>query len=68
MPEPFRYDAWTSLLAHVVTEDGKVDYGRLLERRDVLARFVSELGATSPESEPERFPSEDDRLAYWLNA
>src|SRR5690349_20545072 len=68
MPEPFRYDAWTSLLRHVVTEDGKVDYARLLERRDVLARFVSELGATSPESEPERFPSEDDRLAYWLNA
>src|SRR5439155_215026 len=30
--------------------------------------LVAELGAASPESDPARFPSEEDRLAYWLNA
>jgi hypothetical protein len=68
MSEPFRYDDWTALLADVVTADGKVDYGRLVERRSLLARFVGALGAASPESHPDRFATEDDRLAYWLNA
>src|SRR5207249_535741 len=68
MPEPVRYAAWSALLADVVTAEGKVDYARLAERRDLLARVVAELGAASPESDPGRFPSEEDRLAYWLNA
>ncbi len=68
MPEPFRYDAWSALLAEIVTAGGKVDYECLAARRDLLERFVAALGATSPESEPDRFPTEEDRLAYWLNA
>ncbi len=68
MPEPFRYDAWSGLLAEIVTAEGKVDYARLAERRDVLERVVAGLGAASPESDPARFPAEEDRLAYWLNA
>ena len=68
MPEPFRYDAWSALLAEIVTAEGKVDYARLAERRDVLERVVAGLGAASPESDPARFPAEEDRLAYWLNA
>src|SRR5438105_2635128 len=68
MPEPFRYDVWSALLADVVTPEGKVDYARLAEHRGLLERVVAELGAASPESDPGRFPSEEDRLAYWLNA
>src|SRR5207247_67619 len=68
MPEPVRYDAWSALLADIVTPEGKVDYARLAERRDLLERVVAELGAASPESVPARFPSETARLAYWLNA
>jgi hypothetical protein len=68
VPEPFRYDAWNALLAEVVTADGKVDYARLAARRELLDRFIAELGAASPESDPARFPTEEDRLAYWLNA
>ena len=66
-PEPFSYDAWNALLAEVVTPEGRVDYPRLAERRDLLGRFIGELGAASPESQPARFPTEEDRLAYWLN-
>src|SRR5262249_12899018 len=68
MPEPFRFEAWTTLLADVVTADGKVDYVRLAERRALLAGFVSELPGPGPESAPDRFASDEDRIAYWLNA
>jgi hypothetical protein len=62
------YENWTGLLAQVVTADGKVDYARLGECRGQLDLVIAEFGAASPESAPESFPSDDDRLAYWLNA
>src|SRR6185436_1768731 len=64
----FDYGAWSNLLAEVVTPDGKVDYDRLASRRARLDDFVATLGGASPESHPERFPDDDDRLAYWINA
>ncbi|MYF93905.1 MAG: DUF547 domain-containing protein, partial [Holophagales bacterium] len=64
----FSYAAWDRLLAEVVTEDGKVDYERLAGRRPLLEEFVAELGETSPDSRPDLFPSEEDGLAYWINA
>jgi len=63
-----RYDNWTSLLAQVVTADGKVDYSRLVGCRAQLDLVIAEFAAASPESAPDAFPSDDDRLAYWLNA
>ena len=64
----FDYGVWSSLLAEVVTPDGKVDYDRLASRRTRLDDFVAALGGASPESQPDLFPAEDDRLAYWINA
>src|SRR5947207_442927 len=46
-PEPFSYDAWNALLAEIVTPEGRVDYPRLAERRDLLGRFVGELCAAT---------------------
>src|SRR5487761_53596 len=63
-----RYDNWTSLLAQVVTADGKVDYSRLGGCRAQLDLVIAEFAAASPESAPDGFPTDDDRLAYWLNA
>src|SRR4030095_7482406 len=45
-----------------------VDYEVLAPRRELLTRFVALLGAASPDSAPERFPSDEDALAYWINA
>jgi hypothetical protein len=67
-PEPFAYDVWTALLAEIVTADGKVDYAGLAERRERLDAFVAALGAASPESAPAYFPTDEHRLAYWINA
>jgi len=66
--DQFDWGSWTALLGEVVTADGKVDYRRLAERRDRLDAVVTGLGAVSPDSHPERFPSDEHRLAYWLNA
>jgi len=66
--EAFTYEDWSALLSDIVTPEGKVDYSRLEERRSQLERFVAQLGAVSPHSAPDQFPSDEDRLAYWINA
>ena len=66
--DTFSYDAWDRLLVEVVAEDGKVDYERLAARRGLLKEFVAGLGAASPDSRPELFGSEEEGLAYWINA
>ena len=65
---PFDYGTWSRLLAFVVTPEGKVDYEALAARRALLDRFVALLGSASPDTDPQRFPSEDHALAYWINA
>jgi uncharacterized protein DUF547/radical SAM family protein len=64
----FNYDAWSTLLAEITTSDGKADYAHLAERRALLGTFIAQLGAISPESNPEAFPHDEDALAYWINA
>lgn len=68
MTRPMPYESWSALLAEIVTPEGKVDYDRLGARRERLAAVVGEFGDASPESHPARFPSDEDRLAYWINA
>jgi hypothetical protein len=68
VPEELDYGPLNELLAAVVTPAGRVDYGVLAERRDLLARFVARLGALAPDTHPELFPTPEHALAYWLNA
>lgn len=65
---PFSHDAWTSVLERFVDGQGRVDYRALATDRSQLDRYLEALAATSPDSAPETFPSEAERLAYWLNA
>ncbi len=67
-PTTFSYDAWSRLLGDIVTPDGKINYERLDQQRDGLETFVAQLGAVSPTSHPQLFASDEDRLAYWINA
>ena len=64
----FSFATWSELLDRIVTADGKVDYVRLLEERERLSRFIAQLGRISPESDPQRFSTPEDALAYWINA
>src|SRR6185437_9759602 len=62
------YDNWSRLLAEIVTAEGRVDYVRLAERREILDRVMGDFAAVSPDATPAAFAAEEDQLAYWLNA
>ena len=67
-PIPFDYALWTEILGAIVTPAGKVDYEILARRRDHITRFVTQLATASPDTTPERFPTPEHALAYWINA
>jgi hypothetical protein len=64
----FDHAAFTAVLSAVVGEDGRVDYGKLRADPAPLDRYLGQLRAASPASAPHRFKSDDDRLAYYVNA
>ena len=67
--ESFTHIDFESLLQTYVDSNGNVDYESWHESEDGIARLHSYLAAISqfsPEHSPERFPSRDAELAYWL--
>lgn len=46
---------------------GQVDLTELKKRHESIEHFMASLARVSPQTEPERFPAVEDRLAYWLN-
>jgi hypothetical protein len=74
LPAGFPSDGFThvdfeTLLQTYVDSDGNVDYERWHESEDAVALLHSYLAAVSqfsPEHSPERFPTRDAELAYWL--
>lgn len=55
------------LLDKAVT-DGLVDYAAVSVDKELLEEYLAELARVSPDSHPHLFPTEPDRLAYWINA
>lgn len=51
-----------------VDAQGRVDLAQLKARHDAVERFVASLSATAPATAPDRFPTPEARVAYWLNA
>lgn len=66
--ESWSYADLDSVLQRYVSEDGRVDYPGLVGDHGPLDRFVEALARSSPDNRPELFPTEADRLAYWMNA
>jgi Protein of unknown function, DUF547 len=60
--------AWTDVLAHHVDARGRVDFSGLAKDRAELDEVVKFIAAVDPASSPERFPTPNGRLAYYLNA
>jgi len=65
---PFSHDRFDQVLQEYVHDDGLVRYAALAEDRALLDAYVDSLGHYSPESHPDRFPSREHELAYWINA
>ena len=65
---PFSHSDFNQFLRRHVDAQGRIDYERASSDRADLDRYRAMLTETSPDREPERFPTESARLAYWLNA
>ncbi|TVQ94722.1 MAG: DUF547 domain-containing protein [Deltaproteobacteria bacterium] len=66
--EPFSHEVFAEVLAASVDERGLIDYAGLQADRAKLDTYTATLAAESPASHPERFPTKDAELAYWINA
>jgi len=64
----FDHAPWDRVLKRFVTEASRVDYAALQDDAADLDRYVSALGARSPVSHPQDFPTRGSQLAYWINA
>lgn len=65
---PFSNTDLDSFLARFVDDAGGVDYPGAKRDRGDLSRYVGRVAVVSPDSRPALFTSDDDRLAYWINA
>ncbi len=66
--EPFSHADWTAVLARHVDDRGLVSYEALAKDRVELDRYLAAIKTVGPKSAPARFPTRNDRLAYYLNA
>lgn len=51
-----------------VDSKGQLDVAALQAHREALDGYVASLASVSPLNQPARFPTPEDKLAYWLNA
>ena len=63
----FDYTWWNAALGRWVRPGG-VDYDAVRAEEGDLSRFVATLGEMGPRVAPERFTTEPERLAYYINA
>ena len=64
----FDHSEWQQVLSAHVNELGEVDYAAIKRSPAPLESYLVRLAKASPQSHPDRFPSPDHELAYWLNA
>src|SRR3954451_18610973 len=70
--DKFSNTDWSTVLSRVVTPQGWVRWDLLKNNeegtRDALLRYVGLIAAASPANRPDLFKSDDQKLAYSLNA
>ncbi len=63
---------WATVLDEVATDDGFVEWDKIENNtngvRDTLYRYVGQIGAASPDNRPDLFPTDSDKIAYYVNA
>lgn len=64
----FSHDRFDAMLARAVDNQGRVDYTLLRENAADLDAYLLRVAAYSPDSHPAMFPTQNHKLAYWLNA
>jgi len=61
-------EAWASVLERYVDDQGRVDFQGVAADRGDLDTYVAWVARVSPASNPELFPTQADRNAYYLNS
>jgi len=64
----FPHAALSRLLEEAVAPDGLVDYAAVERQKAVLDGYLGEVARISPIGQPHLFPTEEEQLAYWINA
>ena len=64
----FDHSDWTSVLSRFVDERGQVDYAALAVDRAALDRYLGQIAESGPQSTPKRFATQENELAYYVNA
>lgn len=68
IPVELALGSWAYVLENLVDEQGRVDFKLLKMDPVFLEKYVSYLAETSPQKNPEKFPTDEKRLAYFLNS
>ncbi len=61
-------ESWAQVLMQSVDSQGRVAFKSVAENPASLYQVVSYISQTSPEKNPEKFSTPDDRMAYYLNS
>ena len=67
-PQTFSHEDFDRVLQRFVDDRGRVDYAALKKDAHDLERYYLLLSLYSPDSHPHLFPTEESKLAYWINA
>jgi len=59
---------WSTVLSQYVNTEGQINFIALAKQADALQAYISIIAEVSPSSRPDLFPSQDDVLAFHLNA
>jgi hypothetical protein len=68
VPHTFSHEDFDKVLQRFVNDQGEVDYAALKNDVQDLERYYMLLATYSPDSHPHLFPTEQSKLAYWINA
>jgi hypothetical protein len=67
-PGVFTHEDWDAVVSRFVDERGRVDYAALDRNRESLDRYLLAIEKNGPLTTPERFPTREHELAYYINA
>jgi hypothetical protein len=66
--ELFSHRVWEEVLSEYVDEQGLVDYVGLSRNPTTFESYILQIEEIGPRTNPELFPTENDRLAFYINA
>ena len=60
--------AWARVLSRYVDTQGRVNFEELAKHPEDLHHYVRYVSETSPDRHPDKFPTREERIAFYLNS